>query len=82
MFEEEKRHTKDFEIHWVLVGFGWAPEGWHLEVNLLVLIGILRHSRCGEATLSDDKLLKVDEAEGDNDNSENGQCWNVEEAGG
>jgi len=22
VFEEEIRHTKDFEIHWVLVGFG------------------------------------------------------------
>ena len=32
---------------------------------------------------SGDKLLKVDEAEGDDDDeSENGQCWNVEEAGG
>jgi len=35
----------------------------------------------GEAAPSDDKLLKVDEAEGDDDN-ENGQCWNAEEAGG
>jgi hypothetical protein len=33
----------------------------------------------GEA--SPDKLLKVDEAEGD-DKSENGQGWNVEETGG
>jgi hypothetical protein len=37
----------------------------------------------GEATPSDDKLLKVDEAEGDDDDdSENGQGWTVEEAGG
>jgi len=36
----------------------------------------------GEAIPSDDKLLKVDKAEGDKDDSENGQCWNVEKAGG
>jgi len=36
----------------------------------------------GEATRSDDKLLKEDEAEGNDDDSENGQGWNVEEAGG
>jgi len=45
VFEEEISHTGDFGIQWVSVGFGWAPEGWHLEVNLVVLIGILRHSR-------------------------------------
>jgi hypothetical protein len=51
-----------------------------LEVNLVVLLvswGIAG----GEATRSDDKLLTVDEAE-DNDDSENGQGWNVEEDGG
>jgi len=32
VFEEEIRHTEHFGIHWVLMGFGWAPEGWHLEV--------------------------------------------------
>ena len=36
MFEEEIGHTEDFGIHWVLVGFGWAPDGLHLEVNLVV----------------------------------------------
>jgi len=41
---------------------------------------ILRHSRRRD-TPDDDKILKVDEAEGDDD-SENGQGWNVEEAGG
>ena len=45
VFEEEIMHTEDFGIHWVLVRFRCAPEGWHLEVNLVVLIGILRHSR-------------------------------------
>ena len=37
-----------------------------------------------EATPSVDKLFKVDEAEGGggDDDSANGHCWNVEEAGG
>jgi hypothetical protein len=49
-----------------------------LGVNLVVLIGIAG----GEATRSDYKVLKVDEAEGgDDDDSENGQGWSVEEAG-
>ena len=51
-----------------------------MEVNLVVLLGILWHSR-RQGNSFDDKLLIVDEAEDDDDDSENGQGWNVEEDG-
>jgi len=45
------------------IGYWWVldelQKDWHLEANIVVLIGILRMAG-GEATPSDDKLLKVD----------------------